>query len=168
MKQIWSSSWIAQILQYFAFSFSGKLALAQKQLMIEFKAHHFASTLTLIPPKIIFVLKNFVRLFLHCIYSCIPQLHFYHGPKQYKPWSDCSKGSSLIWVYIDLHYRRPKYLNTRERRQQLLWMAGKELMVPSLLLYQTINAINLSDLLVKSWCHYKYVALLICCLMSWI
>ena len=33
------------------------------------------------------------------IFKCFPD-EFYHGSKNYEPRSDCSEGSSLIWVHI--------------------------------------------------------------------
>ena len=58
----------------------------------------FLSSLNLILP-ISFGAENICFLYLLHISKCNPD-HFHHSSKQYEPWSDCSKCSSLIWVHI--------------------------------------------------------------------
>ena len=54
-----------------------------------------------------FVLKMLSAFQACCIYSSALQTRFYHGSNQYEPRSDCSIGSSLIWVHI-VYNRLPK------------------------------------------------------------
>ena len=50
------------------------------------------------------------------------RLYFFHGNKQYEPWSDCSPGSSLIWVNIVCNIGYLKYKQMRKQQTSCDWL----------------------------------------------
>ena len=66
-----------------------------------------------------------VNFFICCIYSSSLKTRVNHGIKKDEPWSDCSLGSSLIWVHIVCNIGYLKTLADERSRWQKSWLAGK-------------------------------------------